>query len=178
MTGQDEALVDQREGAPAAQRAGRWRPEYDESRTTVAVGLRLAPEDALALRVAARANARTISAHVARLVAVRGDPVKAQRDADPLADAASLTAAMVRVPNEVRRLRSDLASLGGLVKSLFIRSESVGLAQAHAQECSRALAALTAAAEAAVPVLDRVEAELADVRIQLAEVVARLAGDR
>ena len=147
--GQDDVLDAQHQDAPSAPRAGRWRPEYDASRTTEKITLRLAPEDALALRLAARANARSVSAHIAALVRVSGDPVRSRREEDPLAEASSLNAAITQIPNEIRRLRSDLASKGGLVKSLFIRpGERDGLAETHAPRLrGRHSPALRASAE-------------------------------
>jgi len=162
------------EVAPPARQRRKRRTMSEAERSTVSVKLRLETQDALALRVAARMNARTISAHVARLVNVSGNPQSAHREEDPFGDAASLTATMGQLPHEIRRLRSDLASKGGLVKSLFIQPESKARANRHAMECSRALAVMVSAAEETSVVLGRVEAELGELRVQLAEVIRGL----
>jgi hypothetical protein len=163
---------------PPAPEKPAWRPEYDAARKTEDVRLRLLPEDALALRLAAKASALNVSTYVARLVANRDTNQTIVRDEDPLADASIVAAAISQVPNEIRRLRGELLKLGGLVKSLFIRSESMNDAKDHAHECSDALIALTRSAESVVPIVSRVEDELASVRVQLEQIVLGLCDDR
>jgi hypothetical protein len=168
-------LYIQPEDAPPARRGRRpWKPAYNAARTTQSVLLSLTPEDAAALKAAAKANARTVSAHVARLVSATDGAPCTHREADPLLDASRLAAAIAQVPREVRSLQGDLLRLGGLVKSLFVRPESVGLAEQHATECSRALALLTTSAAATVPIVARIEDELASLRAQAEHAVLRI----
>jgi hypothetical protein len=82
--GQDEGLHMQAGDAPPARKRVRvWKNEYHARRTTQAVMLTLDPSDAKALRAAARACARTVSGHVAHLVATSGDPEQLRRAPDP-----------------------------------------------------------------------------------------------
>ena len=178
LEGQDGALGPQLLSVPPAPSNRSWQPEYDRARKTEEVKLRLSPQDALALRLSAKANALSTSAYVARLVAIRGNPKEVLKEEDPLADASGIAAALAQIPNEIRRIRGDLLRLGGLVKSLFIRGESMGFARQHALECSEALHALTRSADASLPVVARVEDELATVRVQLEQVILGLCRDR
>ncbi len=77
----------------------------------------------------------------------------------------------------MRRLHGDLLRLGGLVKSLFIRPESLALAERHPGECARALGALTSAAEATIPVVSRVEDQLAALLVQIEQTMLALTHD-
>jgi len=176
--GQDGVMDIHHDAVPPALLKRRVQSERNIHRTTEAVLLRLSPDDALALRLAAKANALNTSTYVARLVATRDHPNAKLVQEDPLADASSVAAALCQIPNEIRRLRGELLKLGGLVKSLFIRSESMKSAQDHAHECSSALIALTHAADKAIPVVARVEDELASIRVELEQLVIRLANDR
>lgn len=179
MAGQDVGLCAQPEGAPPARHERRpWKREYNATRSTERVVLSLAPAEVAALKAAAKAHACTVSAHVARLVASTGELPRALRDENPLLEASQLAAAIAQVPREVRSLQGDLLRLGGLVKSLFIRPESVGFAERHAVECSRALATLTTSAAATVQIVARIEDELASLRVQIERAIFRLVRDR
>jgi len=176
--GQDGDLGSQNIIVPPAPDKRVWRSEYDAARATQQVQLRLLPEDALALRLTAKAHGLSVSSFVARIVATLDSPKNVIQVNDPLANASIIAAAIAQVPNEIRRLRGDLLRLGGLVKSLFIRSESMQEAKAHAHACSNALAELTRSAESVVPIVSRVEDELDSVRVQLEQVVLGLCRDR
>lgn len=158
----------QPEKAPPVPRSRPGRPNYPEDvRPTVSVKLRLMPEVALALRIAAATNKRTLSAHVTRLVETAGDPIASQHVSDPIADMSELAAAVHSVPRDVRRLESELARQGGLVKSLFLRPESLENAEAHSRECAAVLAGLLEASARASVAAEAVEARLLDVRESL-----------
>lgn len=153
------------------------RPRPESERPTEQVKLRLDAADALALRVAAAANGRTISAHVARLVATAGDPEASRREPDLIADVSQMAARVARIPESVQRMQGELMRQGGLIKSLFVGDTlTADLAEAHARECSETLGALLAAAERAGEAAARVEADLADVRAELRAGVLRLCG--
>ena len=122
--------------------------------------------DAVALRAVARSLNLSVSGYVASLAAA-GDAPTVRRDQERLADVSRLAAATAQVPDEVRRLRGDLLRLGGLVKSLFIREESVLQAERFSFECAEALRELTQAADRTEPVLGRIEDRLQFIRYQL-----------
>jgi hypothetical protein len=142
----------------------------------VQVKLRLDAGDALALQVAARANGRTISAHVAVLLATAGDPRASQRSVERVDTAIELTQAVRVLPRDVRRLQGELARQGGLVKSLFTRPETVRDAEAHSRECAAALNGLLDASARASAAATAIEAELAEVREDLRTGVREMFG--
>jgi hypothetical protein len=153
------------------------RRRKSPNRRTVRLELSLAPSDAIALRAVARSLNLSVSGYVASLAAA-GDAPTVRRDQERLADVSRLAAATAQVPDEVRRLRGDLLRLGGLVKSLFIREESVLQAERFSFECAEALRELTQAADRTEPVLGRIEDRLQFIRYQLEQTAVRLFDDQ
>lgn len=176
--GQDIPLGPQQNDVPPAQVGLKRAPFPESARQTESIKLRLEPGDALALRVAAAKADLPISTFVARLVNAHGDFAALRYDEDEIADASSLAAAVASIPREVHALRGELRHLGGLIKSFFVTPETMQTAERYSLECASTLHALMSNADAAVPVLRRLEDQLANIRANLERYGSRLARGR